>query len=279
MTLTMDAMLPDWLISRIEFIKDEIVEDPVVDNWFLVQSWIPVTSIVVAYLVFVKIIGPRMMENRKPYNIKHIILVYNLIQTVYNAYMVSFIFRPGAMHSVMNNLCDRVLKGPDAPYWMTFCTCTYLYYISKLIDLLDTIFFVLRKKQSQVTFLHVYHHSMMVFTTWVFLRYFKGEQATLVGLLNSTVHVVMYSYYFLAALGPGVQKYLWWKKYITKFQLLQFVLFGVHAICLLIFRCKMPIVITYYIFLQATVMCVLFGNFYYHTYINKNPKKSAKALN
>lgn len=26
-------------------------------------------------------------------------------------------------------------------------------------------------------------------------------------------------YYGLAALGPEVQKYLWWKKYITKMQL------------------------------------------------------------
>lgn len=28
----------------------------------------------------------------------------------------------------------------------------------------------------------------------------------LVGLVNSFVHVVMYSYYGLAALGPGIQK-------------------------------------------------------------------------
>lgn len=31
----------------------------------------------------------------------------------------------------------------------------------------------------------------------------------------------MYSYYFLAALGPGMQKYLWWKKYLTQIQLVR----------------------------------------------------------
>ncbi len=37
--------------------------------------------------------------------------------------------------------------------------------------------------------------------------------------LNSFVHVVMYTYYALSAMGPKVQKYLWWKKYLTQFQL------------------------------------------------------------
>lgn len=32
----------------------------------------------------------------------------------------------------------------------------------------------------------------------------------------------MYMYYGLAALGPEVQRYLWWKKYITKMQLVIF---------------------------------------------------------
>jgi elongation of very long chain fatty acids protein 4 len=37
--------------------------------------------------------------------------------------------------------------------------------------------------------------------------------------------VIMYSYYALAAFGPKIQKYLWWKKYITIAQLIQFGLF------------------------------------------------------
>jgi hypothetical protein len=40
-----------------------------------------------------------------------------------------------------------------------------------------------------------------------------------IGLLNSFVHVVMYTYYLIAALGPRFQKYLWWKKYMTWIQL------------------------------------------------------------
>ncbi|KAI5712237.1 hypothetical protein M8J75_006858 [Diaphorina citri] len=249
----MDTILPQWIMTRIDSIRDEVVEHKVVDNWFLMPSWFPVTTIVVVYLIFVKYVGPKMMENRKPYNIKYIILAYNLIQTLYNANIVAYLFYPGV-----------------------FCEASYLYYISKIIDLLDTIFFVLRKKNSHITFLHVYHHAMMVLTTWAFLRYFKGEQGIFIGLLNSLVHVVMYSYYFLAALGPEVQKYLWWKKYITKFQLTQFALFCIHQLSLIVLSCDMPVALTYYIFFQAVVMCVLFGNFYYQTYTKKH-NKQAKA--
>ena len=38
-------------------------------------------------------------------------------------------------------------------------------------------------------------------------------------MLNSGIHVIMYTYYFLSAFGPAVRKYLWWKKYLTMLQL------------------------------------------------------------
>jgi elongation of very long chain fatty acids protein 4 len=37
--------------------------------------------------------------------------------------------------------------------------------------------------------------------------------------MNSWIHVVMYTYYGLAAMGPKIQKYLWWKRYLTRMQL------------------------------------------------------------
>lgn len=47
-------------------------------------------------------------------------------------------------------------------------------------------------------------------------------------MLNSFVHVIMYTYYGVAALGPKYQKYLWWKKYLTMLQL-------VSSVCLCCF--------------------------------------------
>lgn len=38
-------------------------------------------------------------------------------------------------------------------------------------------------------------------------------------MLNSFVHIVMYFYYMVAAMGPQYQKFIWWKKYLTTFQM------------------------------------------------------------
>lgn len=39
------------------------------------------------------------------------------------------------------------------------------------------------------------------------------------GIINSFVHVIMYSYYFLTSYRPELKKSLWWKKHITQIQL------------------------------------------------------------
>lgn len=49
------------------------------------------------------------------------------------------------------------------------------YYISKLTEFADTMFFVLRKKDSQISFLHLYHHSLTPIETWVLVKFIAGK--------------------------------------------------------------------------------------------------------
>ena len=69
-------------------------------------------------------------------------------------------------------------------------------------------------------------------------QFVGGGHTTFCGFLNCFVHVVMYSYYFLAA--PWIQPYLWWKRYITKLQMMQFIIFIVHALQPLFIECSYP---------------------------------------
>lgn len=48
-----------------------------------------------------------------------------------------------------------------------------------------------------------------------------GGMGSFHAMVNSSVHVIMYFYYGLAAAGPRFQKFLWWKKYMTAIQLVQ----------------------------------------------------------
>ena len=44
-------------------------------------------------------------------------------------------------------------------------------------------------------------------------RFVGGGQGGFSAFLNAGVHTVMYLYYLLAACGPALRPYLWWKKY------------------------------------------------------------------
>ena len=53
------------------------------------------------------------------------------------------------------------------------------FYISKILELFDTLFFVLRKKNNQISFLHVYHHATMFPLWWIGVKWVAGGQCEL----------------------------------------------------------------------------------------------------
>ena len=57
---------------------------------------------------------------------------------------------------------------------MQLASVIWLYYFSKIIEFFDTFFFILRKKNNQITVLHIYHHSTMVCLWWIGTKWFAG---------------------------------------------------------------------------------------------------------
>ena len=80
----------------------------------------------------------------------------------------------------------------------------------------------------------------------------------------------MYSYYGLAAIGPHLQPYLWWKKYITKLQLTQFVLVMTHCFQLLFRDCDYPRIFMVYIGFYAVLFLFMFSDFYFKAYTSSS---------
>lgn len=106
---------------------------------------------------------------------------------------------------------------------LMIANASHTYFILKVADLLDTVFFVLRKKEKQISFLHLYHHTGMVVLTWNAAKYYPGGHSIFTGFLNSIIHIVMYAYYLVSAFNPEYKNNLWWKKYITQMQIVSWI--------------------------------------------------------
>src|SRR5690625_3979128 len=227
---------------------------------------IALIGILTVYVSVVVWIGPWLMRNRKPFSLRRVILLYNLINIVYNFYFFCFLFK---VLKYGIDLFDfrRKFNDEDTDWTRRIVANVWFYLMMKLFDLIETVFFVMRKKQSQVSFLHVYHHSAVPIIVWMAVRLAPTSGSTrMFPLLNSAVHVVMYSYYLMAALGPQYQRYLFWKKWITTIQLIQFVVIALHGILLLIRQQGFPGVLNFMPIVQAPLFFVMFYRFFQATY-------------
>ncbi|KAI6660440.1 Elongation of very long chain fatty acids protein 2 [Oopsacas minuta] len=137
----------------------------------------------------------------------------------------------------------------------------YLYFLSKILELLDTVFMVLRHNLHQMSFLHIFHHSTMVLLGDYSYSLSPWKPMSIVIFMNSFVHIWMYSYYAISVVKKVDNS---WKRVITHLQLVQFVIcltfsipgYMYHGFCV-------------YSVLYPLSMILLFGNFYYHAFVKK----------
>ncbi|XP_074109982.1 very long chain fatty acid elongase AAEL008004-like [Cotesia typhae] len=250
--------------------------DPRVNGWFMMSSPLPTLAICIFYGYFSKVIGPKLMENRKPFSLRRTMIIYNLFQVIFS----SWLFYEALASGWWNDYSFRCqpVDYSTRPKAMRMARGCWWYYMSKFTEFLDTFFFILRKKNNQISTLHVIHHGIMPVSTWVGVKFTPGGHSTFFGLLNTFVHIVMYGYYLLATLGPRIQPYLWWKKYLTALQITQFVLIIIHAFQLLFIKCDYPKAFAGWIGLHGILFFFLFKSFYKESYIKKTLKKLPKSV-
>lgn len=223
----------------------------------------PITIIGV-YLLLVLKWGPKWMENRQPFKLHFLIKCYNLLQVAICLYLSIEAYR----HTFARGysiFCEPVDYSMD-PTAYKIARLGHYYFLTKVMDLLDTIFFVLKKKNSHVSFLHVYHHSGMVALTWIGTKYFSGGHSVFTGLINCCVHVIMYFYYYLTTVD-NKYKQSFWKKYITQLQMVQFGCMAIHWLFLrLSSECGFPKWIAFFMLPQNAFIFILFYDFYRKAY-------------
>ncbi|KAK9875978.1 hypothetical protein WA026_011079 [Henosepilachna vigintioctopunctata] len=261
-----------YVIDKYNYVMTHVADQRTNEYWMLTSPWKPIL-VFSAYLLLIKKILPRYMKNREPMKIDNYILLYNVSQIFFNAYLLYKVIPVMLRRSP---LCSPV-DYSDSPQSRLELDLVNMYYLLKIYDLLDTVFFVLRKRDRQVTFLHLYHHAMMVTFPWVGAKFVPGGNTIFIGVFNVFVHMIMYFYYAITLWNSGLKKNVWWKKYLTQLQLVQFFSLAVMAITVLLNRsCTFPKSITSFGLMQNLFLIYLFGRFYYNAYICP-PKKTTDA--
>ncbi|XP_035214324.1 elongation of very long chain fatty acids protein 7-like isoform X2 [Stegodyphus dumicola] len=239
--------------------------DPIIREWFLINSKFWPAFLCTMYLIVVKIVGPAFMRDRKPFVLRKTLIVYNLFLVItYSATI--YVFMANMVRIDPAILCKNSNVNPsDSTY--TLAACGWMVYMLKYVEFLDTIFFVLRKKDKSITNLHVIHHAILPICGWVLFRTETSGFQSFPVLLNSIVHVLMYSYYGLAAIGPHVQKYLWWKRYLTIIQMVQFILVILFVTTITpLSGCSAAKTSVWVNTVLAVLFLILFYNFYTHSF-------------
>lgn len=241
---------------------------------FMMSSPVNPVLLLAAYLYFIYKLGPRLMANRRPFDLRIIIILYNFAQMLVNCFIVY-----EAVKVILYDIdwdCAPVDYSND-PKVLYQYRIYHVFFLTKMADLLDTVFFVLRKKTKQVTFLHVYHHTGMCMMIWVAIKFFAGGHGVFVGAVNGTVHAVMYCYYMLSAIDEKWKTNITFKKTITQMQMLQFFTF-IIIYGRLLFKpdCAYPKFCSYFFVPQNIFMLTLFADFYRKTYLSK--KQSPEPL-
>ncbi|OQR78755.1 elongation of very long chain fatty acids protein 4-like [Tropilaelaps mercedesae] len=233
--------------------------DSRITHWTLMGSPFKVLSVIGAYLIFSKKLGPWMMRGRPPFNIRPLVITYNVFMSRYSL----------------------ICAGNDSatnPYAQPMFDHAWWYVILKVGELLDTVFFVLMKKETHISFLHLLHHSLALWTVWLDVNLGITGQTALFPILNCSVHVVMYTYYGLSALPKEMRPNLWWKKYVTQFQIAQFLLLMLHGSVPLFYDCQFPPLMASLMTFEAGLFTYLFSDFYVKTYLKTHTQYSDSKL-
>ncbi|VIO91481.1 Uncharacterized protein BM_BM2683 [Brugia malayi] len=206
----------------------EKVLDPVEKTIYFQKNWSQTITVSIGYFFVVKLIQ-YFMKYRSAFNLRWPLFTWNLSLALFNIlgfirfaeascylfstqlflhplYLCTFphliILPTDMIHTLLYqgiypSLCYSVNPTDVAAYW------SYLFFLSKIVELGDTLFIVLRKKR--LIFLHYYHHtSVLIYSAH------SGAENTGSGkafiMMNFLAHSAMYTYFAVASYGIRLPK-------------------------------------------------------------------------
>jgi len=175
---------------------------------------LPIVSVLLYWLMVW--VGPKMMANRKPFSLRRLLTLWNLFLAILSVVMFVGMIVPMVDFLNTNGFLYLMCMPREDPHVGSAFFFLWLFALSKYIELLDTVFIILRKRP--LNLLHWYHHTTVLVYTWFSVATLTSP-GSIFAVVNAFVHCIMYFYYFLASTGRRPS----WGKAVTIIQLTQMV--------------------------------------------------------
>ena len=153
------------------------------ENWYKSIIY----SLIYIILIFA---GQRYMKNREKFDLRKSLIAWNFILAAFSIIGTIRVW-PEFIHSLFHHGVEYSVCNNSFTHGVTGCWA-WLFILSKVPELFDTLFIVLRKQQ--LIFLHWYHHATVLMYCWFSCRDFSASGRWFV-VMNYTVHAFMYTYY------------------------------------------------------------------------------------
>ncbi|VDM45793.1 unnamed protein product, partial [Toxocara canis] len=173
----------------------ERIDDHIGSTHRLQRHWHHSITISIFYFIVIKLIQ-RLMRNREPFNLRRPLFMWNASLAIFSFFgFIRFaeeVFYSVTTLGMYKSLCYTIHTNGVAAFWALLFAC------SKVVELGDTLFIVLRKKP--LIFLHYYHHVAVL----ICAAHAGAEHAApgrFFVCMNYFVHSIMYTYYASTAYG------------------------------------------------------------------------------
>ena len=245
--------------------------DPEPMNKWIRNNWMLSVYASAIYLVVIYA-GRRFMTDKNPYELRKILLLWNVGLAVFSI-MGAYVMAPSLYGIVSKEGFVRSVCWTDVIHLDYKALWSTLFTLSKLLELFDTAFIVLRK--SPLIFLHYYHHVTVLMYTWYSHAHIIAS-AHWFGSMNYMVHSIMYSYYVLRSAGfklPTASM-----QAITILQLLQMIIglvcnYTASQLLKEGKNCMMTWDHVYITYVLYGSYALLFVHFFYQKYMTKRTKQ------
>lgn len=238
------------------------------------------TSFYAVAIYMIVIFGGQAYMSRRPaLKLRKFLVVWNTSLALFSIVgalrtlpeLMHVLSRFGFYHSVCHPSFIEDVK--PSGFW------TWMFALSKVPELGDTVFVVLRKQN--LIFLHWYHHITVLLFTWFTYSEYTAPARWFVDM-NYTVHSLMYSYYALRSLGIRLPKQM--AMAITTSQIVQMII-GAYVTWYAWYRksqgdaCNITQATATFGLVMYLSYFALFAHFFYNSYFTSKKVSEKQSSN